>query len=216
VKFDSLHQVQWDKSFGGYNADLLHSLQVTADGGYILAGEARSELSGDKTENCYNFDIEDYWVIRLNSTGNILWQKIYGGYFKDEAYSIIITKDKGYLVGGFSASNISFDKTTNSLGGRDFWLLKLAENTVGLQQPNGSHQTLVYPNPANQVLAVNTGDVEHIGIQIYDMFGRLIQTRLTQNIETVLPVHDLVAGFYVVEILFANQTKVRKVFSKHH
>src|SRR5437867_2591444 len=73
--------VMWDKTFGGNNSDVPFSLQQTIDGGYILGGNSKSLISGDKTQN--NWGDFDYWIIKTDSIGNKLWDKTFGGYGLD-------------------------------------------------------------------------------------------------------------------------------------
>ncbi len=128
--------IQWQNTIGGAGWDELSSLQQTADGGYIIGGESESGISGDKTENGFGF--RDYWVVKLDATGAIQWQNNIGGDNTDKLTSLQQTADDGYIIGGYSESNISGDKTENKLGGPDFWVLKLSEtgniqwqNTIG-------------------------------------------------------------------------------------
>ena len=127
VKLNSTGAIQWQNTIGGNNNDELRSLHQTADGGYILGGGSRSDISGDKTENPIGGS--DYWVVKLNATGVIQWQNTIGGNSSDELYSIQQTADGGYILGGYSHSNISGDKTENSSGITDYWVVKL--NTTG-------------------------------------------------------------------------------------
>ncbi len=128
VKIDKSNgSVIWEKSFGGNNRDFLASAQQTSDGGYIVAGYSASGNNGDKSEPSRGYD--DYWVIKLDSNRNIVWQKTYGGNSIDRLNSIIVTDDGGYLLGGTSESNISGEKTENSKGSNDFWVIKI--NSTG-------------------------------------------------------------------------------------
>jgi hypothetical protein len=63
-------------------------------------------------------------VIKLNSTGAIEWQNTIGGSKYDYMYSVQQTADSGYILGGFSSSGISGDKTETS-GFYDYWVVKL-------------------------------------------------------------------------------------------
>ena len=119
--------IQWQNTLGGDNDDYLYTLQQTADGGYILGGGAASNISGDKTEN--SSGAYDYWVVKLDATGATQWQNTIGGNGYDELFSLQLTADGGYILGGYSDSNISGDKTENSLGIEDYWLIKLAPET---------------------------------------------------------------------------------------
>ncbi len=133
VKLDASGNIQWQNTIGGNNDDNLTSIQQTTDGGYILGGYSYSDISGDKTENSQGSD--DYWVVKLNASGNIQWQNTIGGSGYDQLYSIQQTSDGGYILGGYSESNISGDKTENSQGFDDYWVVKL-DTTGNIQWQN--------------------------------------------------------------------------------
>jgi hypothetical protein len=120
VKLDSNGNLQWQKSLGGDNYDLAYSIQETIDGGFIFAGRTNSN-NGDVSGNHGAYD---YWVVKLDISGNVLWQKCLGGSEDDEAYSIQQTIDEGYVVAGFSAS-YNGDITAPKPGGSDYWIVKL-------------------------------------------------------------------------------------------
>ncbi|MFI5219280.1 MAG: T9SS type A sorting domain-containing protein, partial [Bacteroidia bacterium] len=136
VKIDSLGNIQWQNTIGGSSNDRLYSIQQTADGGYILGGYSNSNISGDKTENSNGG--ADYWIVKTDATGNIQWQNTIGGSGTDDFRSIQQTSDGGYILGGYSNSNISGDKTENSIGFYDYWIVKTDalgniqwQNTIG-------------------------------------------------------------------------------------
>ena len=114
-----MHNIEWDKTIGGNDVDYLRSLQQTNDGGYILGGSSGSSISGEKTQNnrcgCYPvWWYYDYWIVKLNSTGKIQWDKTIGGSAGDEFTSLQQTNDGGYILGGSSGSSISVEKTQNN------------------------------------------------------------------------------------------------------
>jgi len=121
VKLSSTGQIEWQKSLGGGLLDLAYSVSQTMDGGYIVAGETSSP-DGDVSNLHGGFD---YWVVKLNFEGKILWQKTLGGTGHDRANDIHQTRDGGYIVVGQSRS--SGGDVTGSHGGYDFWVVKLNE-----------------------------------------------------------------------------------------
>jgi len=129
VKLDRLGKIQWDKTIGGNSSDELSSLQQTSDGGYILGGGSSSDISGEKTENSRGDEEYDYWAVKLDSFGNIQWDKTIGGNNLDEITSLQQTSDGGYILGGYSSSDKSGEKTQNSSGTYDYWVVKL--NSLG-------------------------------------------------------------------------------------
>ena len=88
--------IQWQKALGGSDYDYSTSIEQTTDGGYIVAGFTGSN-DGDVSGNHGN---GDYWIVKLDATGNILWQRCLGGSDYDYATSIEQTTDGGYIVAG--------------------------------------------------------------------------------------------------------------------
>ncbi len=125
VKLDSSGNKQWDKTIGGDSFDDLISAIPTADGGYLLEGMSSSSASGDKSENS---DDVDYWIVKIDADGNKLWDKIFGSDSDVELQSAIPTDDGGYLLAGSSNSDASGDKSENSRGELDYWIVKIDES----------------------------------------------------------------------------------------
>ena len=119
VKTDATGNIIWQKSYGGTSIENGREIKQTVDGGYIMIGQSYSN-NGDVTGNHGNYD---YWVVKTDATGNIIWQKSYGGSGLEDPSSIIQTTDGGYIAAGRSAS--SNGDLTNNNGGSDFWIVKL-------------------------------------------------------------------------------------------
>ena len=119
VKLDAMGELSWENSFGGNYNDVAHSVNQTSDGGYLVAGISSSS-NGDVTNANGG---RDYWVIKLDGSGNLSWQKALGGEDTDISYSVRETEDGGCIVAGFSTStngNIS-----GNHGDSDYWITKL-------------------------------------------------------------------------------------------
>lgn len=119
VKLNAMGTVQWQKSLGGTYEEVGYSIIQTSDGGYAIAGTNNSN-DGDVTGN---HGFIDAWVIKLNSSGTLLWQKSYGGTEYDVIYSIRQTTDGGYILAGQTGSNDG--NVTGFHGFYDAWILKL-------------------------------------------------------------------------------------------
>lgn len=115
--------VEWDKTLGGAEDERLYAVALAPDGGFIVGGDSRSGASGDRTEE--SMGGIDYWVVRTDKDGNKLWDKAYGGAGDDQLTSIIATEDGGFLLGGYSNSGMSGNKTAPSRGQSDFWVVKV-------------------------------------------------------------------------------------------
>ena len=128
VKITGTGVKQWDKTFGGVGKSFLYSAVATPDGGFLLTGNSDSSISGDKSENSKGS--QDYWIVKINSTGAKQWDKTFGGASGDALYSAIATPDGGFLLGGESYSSGSGDKSENSKGGVDYWVVKITGTGV--------------------------------------------------------------------------------------
>ena len=126
VKLDALGNIVWNKLLGGTWNEETYDVQQTTDGGYIVAGYSYSSASGDVTGTNHGpFGSGDYWIVKLNASGNIVWNKLLGGSGHDVAYGIRQTTDGGYIIAGHSNSSNSGDVTGSNHGGVDYWILKL-------------------------------------------------------------------------------------------
>lgn len=119
VKMDASGNLQWQKSLGGSDHDAQWDFQLTNDGGFVIAGQSKSN-DGDLLQNKGE---EDYWIVRLSADGNIIWQRSYGGSSEDEAYSVQQTMDGGFIVAGYSESEDG--DVSGNHGEVDYWILKL-------------------------------------------------------------------------------------------
>ncbi len=124
VKTDANGDSVWSRTFGGSEADQCHSLQQTADGGYVLGGYTESFGAG----------VLDFWLVRTNANGDSLWSRTFGGYSYDRGVSVRQTTDTGYIFGGY----------TQSFGAsaRDFWMVKTGPDPVSNQLSGSLSGTL--------------------------------------------------------------------------
>lgn len=137
--FSQAPAIEWQNNIGGVSLDYLYKIIQSNDGGYVLLGNSYSSISGDKTESSNG--LTDYWILKLDPVGNIIWQNTIGGDDLDTPTEIIQCSDNGYLICGYSLSSASGDKTESVIGGigeYDIWIVKLDpegeiewENTIG-------------------------------------------------------------------------------------
>ncbi|MFN0033530.1 MAG: T9SS type A sorting domain-containing protein, partial [Saprospiraceae bacterium] len=163
VKINDLGEIEWQRTLGGSGSDRASGVLPTNDGGYLVTGSTESQ-DGDLAGN---HGFQDCWVIKLNSTGDIQWQKTLGGSAIDNGSGAVETSDGGYMVCASTASN---DEDVETIHGEfDAWLLKLNENgQLQWQKPLGGSRsdyanTIQRTNDNGHVLAGNTrsddGDV---------------------------------------------------------
>ena len=105
IKTDSNGNTQWTKTFGEQLNDEARSLVLTSDGGFALGGFSWSHGAG----------LSDYWLLKADADGTLVWQESFGGIARDSAHSLIQTSDGGFALAGWSESFSS---------GERFWLIK--------------------------------------------------------------------------------------------
>ncbi|NLB55140.1 MAG: hypothetical protein GX811_05140 [Lentisphaerae bacterium] len=154
IKIDSDGNKEWDRRFGGTKADSARAIDLTADGGYIVGGESFSDDNGDKTETGRGGS--DYWLIKLDSDGNLEWDKRFGGTGNDYAFSVCVTEDDEYLIAGYSYSDLNGDKSQAAQGNPDFWVVKTdnSGNKLWDRRFGGNED-----NKAYSVMQASDGDI---------------------------------------------------------
>lgn len=133
IKLDARGNEQWQRTLGGKGQEQLHSIKQTTDGGYIIGGASGSDAipaeqsvpNRQYAKNQHSFGNLDYWIVKLDRKGEIEWQSSFGGRFADIVRSIEQTGDGGYIVGGYSNSPESGNKTEKNYGLGDYWVIKL-------------------------------------------------------------------------------------------
>jgi hypothetical protein len=94
IKTDASGNVSWARTFGGSGnlEEFFFAREVS--GGFIAVGQARSFGAG----------LEDFFVVRTDFSGNVLWARTYGGNNSDYAYSALQTSDGGFIIAGYTYS----------------------------------------------------------------------------------------------------------------
>lgn len=145
IKIDGAGTIQWQKRYGGSADDIINgsaSIAQTSDGGYFLGGYsvASSAFTEDQTGS-NGYGGYDYWVLKINSSGTIQWQKRFGGSGDDYLYSIKQTTDGGYILGGNSLINGNgIQAGLASHGMIDYWIIKTdAAGNISWQRNYGSN-----------------------------------------------------------------------------
>lgn len=124
VKLNSTGNIVWQKALGGSDVEWGFGITATTDGGIVAVGREQSN-DGDVTGNHGGLFSSDFWVVRLNNAGHLVWQKTLGGTRIDEAFAVTALSDGGFAVTGFTRSS---NGDVTGLHGTDFtdiWVVKL-------------------------------------------------------------------------------------------
>lgn len=196
VKMDSTGAIQWEKALGGSFNEASYFVEQTADGGYVLAGYAAS-TDGDVTGGMGG---HDFWLVKLDALGHLVWQRTLGGSGSDYAYCVQETLDGGFIMVGFSDSN-NGDVTGNH-GSSDFWVVKLAAGLVDVS-PLPAMALKVSPNPTVGILTIELNDLatfQNAQISVLNMNGQTILKQTIHNQHLMLNIEDQPKGVYILNI----------------
>ncbi len=143
LQIDSLAEISWDQNYGGTQRDEFYDMLTPPEGGVVAGATSLSGVSGNKTSGGNGG--AEYWIYKLDSSGVKQWDYSYGGSGNDEFRTINQGCDRGFLIGGFSRSNISGDKEQDSRGTDDYWMLR----TLLPTHPNFQFDNVCYGTTVN-------------------------------------------------------------------
>jgi hypothetical protein len=148
--------VLWTRTFGGENADVCTSLELCADGGFLLGGSTSSFGAG----------LSDCWLLKVSILGDSLWSAVVGTGGAEECNAIHQTGDGGFLLAG------SRDATAP-----DFYAIKLSAepSAASVFNPAPSLTLLSnYPNPFNPSTTIEFTllRITPLTIRVFDELGR--------------------------------------------
>lgn len=122
LKLTSAGDLEWSRYFGGNFTDTPYGIVQTEDNGYIIAGSSDS----DDTDISSHIGSYDFWVLRISASGDLIWEKSFGGEQIDEARAIVESGDGNYIIAGDTRSNNN-DVSHNN-GAADLWIIKISPN----------------------------------------------------------------------------------------
>ncbi|MBK7850765.1 MAG: T9SS type A sorting domain-containing protein [Bacteroidetes bacterium] len=201
VETDSLGQFIRQKCLGGTDQEDSYSILCTSDGGYLVGGYTVS-TDGDVTGSHGGWN-QDYWIIKLDSTLNIIWEQCYGGSGDEAPYQVIETSDSGIMAAGYSWS-IDGDVTGNH-GESDVWIIKLVNSTSSIGVTNKEDSFSYYPNPVTDMLHLNNLQ-ENASVRLTTLTGTKIIEFKSEDKICTLDLSSLDPGIYILGV---NDRKIK-------
>ncbi len=208
IKTDANGGVIWNKTYGGNKKDTDKMIQSTSDGGYIIAAHSRS----------FGWVNPDFWIIKINSIGDVEWSRHYGGYDHEHCYAVRQTSDAGFIAIGHSESGSKYT---------EIMFLKL--NPIGNLGPLSINEFVlndgmfIYPNPTDSYInievdqMVNAFDMEHATVQISDILGQITQSEsitFKNDNKIKIDVKGFSPGIYFLDIQSENNLFTKKIIVK--
>jgi hypothetical protein len=127
VKLDSAMDIEWQKMYGGSKDDYGFSGVLELDDGYIFLASTNSNDFDVSGYHGNPGESRDIWVVRINTIGNILWQRCLGGSDWEFSGTIHKSEDGGFVIFAETTSNNGDVSGNNSWPGKyDIWMVKLS------------------------------------------------------------------------------------------
>jgi len=186
IKTNAVGIESWNKTYGGTDKDVAHTIQQTPDGGYILGCISRS----------FGWINPDMWLVKINAVGDTLWTRNFGSWYHDHCHGVRTTSDGGYIAIGHS-EDVSLTKHV--------YFLKLdALGIVPVEEIALEDVLNVYPNPAEGHLNLNYSlFAKGVNIEIYNILGtKIYSQQQTSNVrsQTVIDVSGFDRGLYFLKL----------------
>jgi hypothetical protein len=136
-------------------------------------------------------------VVAINGQGNLLWNKNFGGTDCDDAYDLLLRPDGSFVVAGGTCSWNG--DVSGHHGGSDFWMLQAKASTVGLNQPAEVAALNLFPNPAADLVYLQTGEnVFELQVTVFNALGQVVHKE-TMGKDEGLDLSGMANGMYLVQ-----------------
>jgi Secretion system C-terminal sorting domain len=205
TKCDTAGNRLWSKYFGGTDTEKATNVHALSNGDLLVSGYTQSD---DLDVTGSNGGI-DFWVIRIDSLGNLKNANCYGGSQEDQCYASAIDKQGNLILVGYStSSNGTF---VQNRGSYDWAVVKLRYNLVSIDESDNETDILVYPNPVEDELILRIPPNISTSFRLYDIAGKLMyQSKSTEKITTI-NTQPFPKGFYILSYSVGSKSYSKKI-----
>ena len=205
LKLDAFGAIEWKKVLGGVGDDFFTSLKTTNDNGCIVSGYTiNSNIEGN-----YGPNQRDWWIVRLSSTGTLIWQKVIGGSNDDRMEDVDLTNDGGYIMTGYTESTDG--DVTGFQGFSDYWVVKLAPENLANDIFTQNSNISLFPNPTKEKITIKISSFKPSQeISIYDISGKTIYFQKLEGLKTTINTSYFQKGVYFLNLLDGSKTTTEK------
>ena len=199
----------WQKNYGGSYIDRFDDF-IEINPNRILCSGYTYSNDGDVTNNTLGDGI---WLVDVDSLGVINNQNMYGGSMPESGAKLTKTIDNQFVLSG-GTSSIDHDVVnpyTWNCFCEEAWIFKLNMNTVGIHEKQLTNTLSIYPNPANDIIHVNTStSLTNESYSIVNTLGQTILNGKLENEHSTIDVQTLESGIYFLQI-GGKQTQSTKI-----
>ena len=209
LEIDKAGETLWDNTYDVGQWDMLVNVTRAEENSFLLGGYASSETLGKRVDNK---GINDYVAIKINQRGEMLWSKTIGGNGTDQLKGLTQTRDGGYILAGNSDSKKSDDKDQASIGGNDYWVVKL-----GNEKKEAEERQLIeiYPNPTIQYTNILISqEFTEAEVQVFNLNGQKLQQKNLPYRSTPVDLQSYPPGVYIFKITVDGVVSDVKVMKK--
>ncbi|MCX7550288.1 SBBP repeat-containing protein [Xanthomarina sp. F2636L] len=222
-KMDANGDFLWAKSFGGTDQDGSTSIAIGASGDLYLIGYFYGTVDfdpGTGINNLTSGGAGDVFVQKMDTNGNFLWVKSFGGVNSDSGISIALdTSENLYTVGAFSGTaDFDPDLGTNdltSLGNYDVFVQKMSQSNLGVQEISNNIKVIAYPNPSEGIININfSRTVNNVQFIITDVLGKILKIQTYSSLTKEILELPNTKGIYFLTIKTQNSQKIMRIVKK--
>ncbi len=220
VKVDSMGIMDWQRCLGGTKNEVPSFIKITPEGNYLVGGFTYSN-DGDVSGNHSNSVGSDHWVVKLDPSGEIIWQQCFGGITEDELYGGYVISESEYVfVGNRRTSSTGGNIDCNAIGGFGDWdlvMYKILDTTVGIGTIEEDKLPLkVYPNPSNNGTTFSynlPAGTNKSSIEVRNTTGQLVASKELNETkgEWVLNLSNIPPGLYIYTLRTQQKTTTGKL-----
>jgi hypothetical protein len=147
------------------------------------------------------------------------WVKQIGGTEEERPRSLAVDVfGNVYSNGGFSGT-VDFDPeigetSLSSVDLGDIFILKLGDLTSDVDEPESTMGILIYPNPTFDIITIGQCDFQEIYIQVFDVTGKLLLSKITSDQNTSLDLGRYASGIYFINIFDSKNTITQRIIKQ--
>jgi hypothetical protein len=202
VKYDTTGNVLWANGTGSTGSDSGYGITTDAIGNVYGAGFFGGPFitfgGFTLTNTISTGNSADIFILKYDSSGNVLWAKGAGGNGHDFGSSITTdAADNAYITGHYNSTSLSFGvDTLINAGSYDMYISKIDPTIVGIEEKKAGNDINVYPNPSNGVF--NFKDTKNIKqVEVYSLLGEQI---VSQGNQKQINLSGFAKGIYYARI----------------